>query len=117
MIATVLSRAYDQPVESRPRPQAVFIWERSAKVSLFACSGLRVLARQGRPTGRFKKRRNLMTRPCLLAIWSILVVAAVTRSQVGPPRAARTSGTPTTGSLEIAPFARVVTCDPNRAEG
>ena len=30
LVATVLSRAYNHPLESRPRPQAASIWERSA---------------------------------------------------------------------------------------
>jgi hypothetical protein len=29
IVATVLSRAYAHPLESRPRPEAAFIWERS----------------------------------------------------------------------------------------
>ena len=31
LVATVLSRAYNHPLESRPRPQVAFIWERSAE--------------------------------------------------------------------------------------
>jgi hypothetical protein len=58
-----------------------------------------------------------MTRYYLLAICSIIAAAVVTPSPPQAPGAVQTAKTPGTAPLEIAPFARVVTCDPSRVEG
>jgi formylglycine-generating enzyme required for sulfatase activity len=67
MVATVLSRAYDHPLELRPRPQAAFIWERSVKgrppadfMRTGGPGGLRLLYRTrplGRPPGLLPRER------------------------------------------------------------
>src|SRR5262245_50404393 len=68
-------------------------------------------------TGRSREGRILVTHHDPLSVGLILTVVFVTPLQAQSPAAIPPGDTAGVPLLEIAPFARVTTCDPDRMEG